>query len=59
MSRFDLGHLNLTGGVVWELWDGRYETFMSENSPYTCDMEHQFDKFAIHSPVLFLSLIMR
>jgi hypothetical protein len=56
-SGFDLGYL-LIGGV-WMQWDTRYSTFVDENQPYKCDMINQYYRFTIHSPVIFLPLVIK
>lgn len=56
-SRFDVGYL-LIGGV-WRWWDTRYSTFVDENQPYQCDMINQYYRFTIHSPVIFLPLVVK
>jgi hypothetical protein len=53
----DVGYL-LIGGV-WRLWDTRYLTEEAEDSPYQCDMINQYYRFTIHSPVIFLPLVVK
>jgi len=53
----DMGYL-LIGGV-WRTWDTRYLTDEAEDFPYQCDMINQYYSFTIHSPVIFLPLVMK
>jgi hypothetical protein len=56
-SGFDLGYLFIDG--VWRQWDTRYLTEEAEDFPYQCDMINQYYRFTIHSPVIFLPLIVK
>jgi hypothetical protein len=56
-SGFDLGYL-LIGGV-WRIWDTRYLTEEAEDPPYQCDTITQYYRFTIHSPVIFLPLVVK
>jgi len=59
MSRFDMGYLNLTGGSTWNVWDTHYPTTVNEDDPYQCDMIYEYDVFNIHSPIIFLPLVVK
>ncbi len=59
MSRFDMGYINLTGGSIWNVWDTSYPTTVNEDYPYICDMIYWYDVFTIHSPIIFLPLVLK
>lgn len=59
-SKFDEGYL-LIGGI-WSIWDTRYNTVVAgENvgDPYRCDVISEFNQFTVHSPIIFLPLVMK
>lgn len=56
-SSFDWGYLLIDG--VWRLWNDRYLTSISRDAPYQCDMIEEFHRFNIHSPSVFLPLILK
>ena len=59
-SGFDKGYLLIDG--VWKYWNSRYATDVWEwppdESPYECDMLTQYYRFIIHSPVIYLPLVL-
>jgi hypothetical protein len=56
-SGFDEGYLSVNG--VWSYWDTRYATDVREDPPYECDMLTQYYRFNIHSPVIYLPLVIK
>ena len=56
-SKFDKGYLKID--EVWRAWDTRYATFISEDPPYQCDVVERYTHFNIHSPIVFLPLVVR
>jgi len=59
VSGFDMGYLLIDG--MWRLWDTQYatSTTVQADFPYQCDMVSSYYQFTIHSPVVFLPLVMR
>lgn len=57
LSGFDKGYLLIDG--VWRLWDTRYWTEIARNEPYECDMLTQYYRFNIHSPIIFVPLVLK
>lgn len=57
LSQFDKGYLKI--GEIWRTWDTRYATFISEDPPYHCDVIDRYTHFNIHSPIVFLPLLMK
>jgi hypothetical protein len=57
VSGFDTGYLKLTDGV-WRLWDTRYATEVIPDPPYQCDVITQYYRFNIHSPVVFIPIVL-
>ena len=57
VSRLDRGYLNIDG--AWRIWDLRWDTDVRRDSPYQCDTMDEYYRFNIHSPVIFLPLVMR
>lgn len=56
-SSFDKGYLLIDG--VWRIWDTRYWTEVARNEPYECDMLTQYYRFNIHSPIVFIPLVLK
>ncbi len=56
-SMFDVGYL-LIGGT-WRIWDTRYDTDERIDFPYQLDMITRYNHFDIHSPIIFLPLVMK
>lgn len=56
-SGFDKGYLLIDS--TWRYWDTRYATDVWEYLPYECDMLTQYYRFNIHSPVVYLPLVMK
>ncbi len=56
-SKFDKGYLKIDG--IWRTWDMRYATFVREDPPYRCDMFEEYTHFSIHSPIVFLPLVIK
>lgn len=56
-SGFDLGYLLI--GDVWRLWDTRYLSDKAGDAPYQCEMIDQYYRFIIHSPVIFIPLVVK
>lgn len=52
LSEFDMGYLRIDD--VWHLWDTSYNTDVNEDDPYQVDMIHQYYRFNIHSPIVFI-----
>jgi uncharacterized membrane protein YqaE (UPF0057 family) len=57
ISRFDKGYLKMND--VWRIWNTRYLTEISRDTPYQCDVIEQYYCFNIHSPMVFLPLVMK
>jgi len=57
LSQFDKGYLKID--EIWRIWDTRYATFISEDPPYHCDLIDRYTHFNIHSPIVFLPLLMK
>jgi hypothetical protein len=57
LSGFDKGYLLIDG--VWRIWDTRYWTVIARNDPYQCDMLTQYYRFNIHSPIVFIPLVLK
>jgi len=57
LSGFDKGYLLIDG--VWRIWDTRYWTAIARNDPYQCDMLTQYYRFNIHSPIVFIPLVLK
>ncbi len=59
ISGFDRGYLKI--GDVWRVWDTRYsaQTRVDADSPYQVDMLSQFYRFNIHSPLVFIPLVLK
>lgn len=55
-SLFDKGELFVDG--LWTNWDTRYETFLRIDYPYQLDMITEYNYFVIHSPTIYLPLVM-
>ena len=56
-STFDKGYLLIDG--VWRVWNNRYETDIDEREPYQCDMWNNYNLFTIHSPVIYIPLVIK
>ena len=56
-STFDKGYLLING--VWRVWDNRYTTDIDEREPYQCDMKNNYNLFTIHSPVIYIPLVIK
>lgn len=56
-SKFDKGYLKIN--EVWKIWDTSYGTFVREDPPYRCDIIEKYTHFNIHSPIVFLPLVMK
>ena len=56
-SGFDKGYLFIAG--VWQIWDTRYLTEEARDYPYAFDISHKYDKFTIHSPVVYIPIVVR
>lgn len=57
VSGFDKGYLRIDD--VWRVWDTRYSTRVDEDAPYECDIIDQYYRFNVHSPVVFLPLVVK
>jgi hypothetical protein len=57
LSGFDKGYLLIDG--VWRIWDTRYWTWIDRDDPYQCDMLTQYYRFNIHSPIVFIPLVLK
>ena len=57
LSSFDRGYLLIDG--VWRIWDTRYWTEIARDEPYECDMLTQYSRFNIHSPIVFIPLVLK
>jgi len=56
-SGFDKGYLLIDG--VWRFWDTRYLTDIGRDAPYQCDMIEEYHRFNIHSPIVFIPLVLK
>jgi len=56
LSGFDTGYLLIDG--VWRLWTNSYDTDVNEDDPYQVDMLYQYYRFNIHSPMVFIPLVL-
>jgi len=59
-SKFDKGYLLIDG--VWRIWDTRFNTVVAgenDGDPYRCEMISEFHQFTVHSPMIFLPLVMK
>jgi hypothetical protein len=57
LSGFDKGYLLIDG--VWRNWDTRYPTDVTERDPYQVDMIDEYHRFNIHSPIVFIPLVLK
>ncbi|MFC1878558.1 hypothetical protein ACFLZW_01470 [Chloroflexota bacterium] len=60
LSMFDKGYLLIDG--TWRIWDTRYDTDVAgynEDDSYRCDMISEFHRFNIHSPIIFLPIVIK
>jgi len=57
LSQFDKGYLKID--EIWRIWDTRYATFISQDPPYHCDLIVRYTHFNIHSPIVFLPLLVK
>ncbi len=57
LSGFDKGYLLIDG--VWRFWDTRYLTDIGRDAPYQCDMIEEYHRFNIHSPIVFIPLVLK
>jgi len=57
LSGFDTGYLLIDG--AWHLWDTRYLTDIARDAPYQCDMIEEYHRFNIHSPIVFIPLVLK
>lgn len=57
LSGFDKGYLLIDG--VWRIWDTRYPTDVTERDPYQVDMINEYHRFNIHSPIVFIPLVLK
>jgi len=59
LSGFDKGYLLIDG--IWRLWDDQYsaQTRVDADPPYQVDMISQFYRFNIHSPIVFIPLVLK
>jgi hypothetical protein len=59
ISHFDMGYLRLND--TWETWDSRYsaQTRMDADPPYQINVISQFHQFDIHSPIVFIPLVLK
>jgi len=59
LSGFDKGYLLIDG--VWRFWDDRYsaQTRVDADPPYQVDMISRFYRFNIHSPIVFVPLVLK
>lgn len=57
LSGFDKGYLLIDG--MWRFWDTRYLTDIGRDTPYQCDMIVEYDRFNIHSPIVFIPLVLK
>ena len=56
-SKFDKGYLKIN--EAWRVWDISYATFVNEEFPYQCDIIDRYTHFRIHSPISFLSFVLK
>jgi hypothetical protein len=56
-SIFDIGYLLING--TWSNWDTRYNTLLRIDPPYKLDMITEYNNFIIHSPIIYLPVVMR
>lgn len=57
VSSFDRGYLRVGG--IWTVWDWRWNSDVAGNTPYECDMMKEYYWFNIHSPAVFLPLVVK
>lgn len=59
LSGFDKGYLLIDG--AWRFWDDRYsvQTRVDADPPYQVDMISRFYRFNIHSPIVFIPLVLK
>jgi len=57
LSCFDKGYLLIDG--VWRFWDTRYLTDIDRDASYQCDMVEEYHRFNIHSPIVFVPLVLK
>lgn len=57
LSSFDKGYLLING--VWRIWDTRYLSDIARDAPYQCDMIKEYNRFNIHSPIVFIPLVLK
>jgi hypothetical protein len=55
-SMFDKGYLFVNGS--WFIWDTSFATLLRIDSPYQLDMITENNNFFIHSPIIYLPLVM-
>ncbi len=56
LSSFDKGYLLIDG--IWRPWTTSYNTDVTEDEPYQVDMLSQYNRFNIHSPIVFIPLVL-
>jgi hypothetical protein len=56
-SMFDKGYLLIDG--TWRIWDTRYFTLLRIDLPYQFDMINEYNHFVVHSPIIYLPLVMK
>jgi len=56
-SMFDKGYL-LIGGT-WRIWDTGYPTLLRRDPPYQLDMIAEYNHFIVHSPIIYLPVVMK
>lgn len=56
MSKFDKSYLLISD--IWRVWDTRYLASIQSDPPYQCDMLTEYTFFTIHSPMIFLPVIL-
>jgi len=54
-SMFDKGYLLINGS--WLIWDTSFATLLRIDSPYQLDMITENNHFVIHSPIIYLPLV--
>jgi len=57
ISGFDKGYILIND--VWRIWNTSYDTEVTEDYPYQVDMLNQYTRFDIHSPIVFLPLMLK
>lgn len=57
LSSFDKGYLLL--GSQWHLWTTAYLTDIARDAPYRCDIIEEYHRFNIHSPIVFIPLVLK